>query len=130
MSMVVAFCIRLVSIFSKEDAVEISIWDTGIGIPENMKDVIFERFRQVDQSLTRNHEASGIGLSLVKSLVVMHYGTITLKSEYGAESNFIIRLSVKMLDVDSRDMANKSFEMEQSRIERIKVEFYDIYQAV
>jgi signal transduction histidine kinase len=57
-----------------------------------MRHSIFERFVQVDKSISRNHEGSGIGLSLVRSLVDMHGGTIELISEEGKGSEFIIRL--------------------------------------
>lgn len=63
-----------------------------IGIPEDKQDIIFDRFRQVDKSLTRNHEGSGIGLSLVKSLVEMHEGDICVQSEYGKGSARILTI--------------------------------------
>ena len=59
--------------------VEISVKDTGIGIDKDHLDVIFERFKQVDKSLSRNAEGSGIGLCLVKSIVELHGGKIKLK---------------------------------------------------
>lgn len=70
----------------------ISVKDTGIGIPEDKQTVIFERFRQVERSFTRNYEGSGIGLSLVKSLIEMHKGKISIKSEIGVGSEFIVEL--------------------------------------
>ena len=59
-----------------EDKVEISVRDTGIGIPADKKEFIFERFTQVNKALKRNHEGTGIGLSLVKSFVELHGGEI------------------------------------------------------
>lgn len=85
--------------------ITISVKDTGIGIPNNKQAMIFERFRQVDKSLSRNKEGSGIGLSLVKSLVELQGGKIEVKSVYGTGSEFIITLPVTKLGealVDSK----------------------------
>lgn len=96
----------------------------GVGIPEDQLDIIFERFRQVDRSLTRNHEGSGVGLTIVKSLVEMHNGTINVKSEYGKGSEFIIKLPVTAI----ADKAEKNDNFtEQSKVDRINIEFSDIY---
>lgn len=78
-----------------KDYILITVKDTGIGIPEDKLDVIFERFRQVNSSLTRENEGSGIGLSIVKSLVEIHGGEIQVESEYGKGSKFSVKLPVK-----------------------------------
>ena len=72
-----------ISIYIKDkgNSVVIGVKDTGIGIPKEKQHIIFERFRQIDKSLTREHEGSGIGLSLVKSLVELHKGNISLISD-------------------------------------------------
>jgi PAS domain S-box-containing protein len=62
--------------------------DTGIGIPENRKKAIFERFVQADIKHTRPHEGSGLGLSIVKAYVEMLKGKIILESEVGKGSTF------------------------------------------
>lgn len=56
--------------------------DSGIGIPSDKYESIFDRFSQVDSGLTRKYEGTGIGLALVKEFVEMHGGTITVKSRY------------------------------------------------
>lgn len=114
-----------INIYDKGDYVIISVKDTGIGIPEDKLPIIFERFRQVDKSLTRNREGSGIGLSLVKSLVEMHGGKISVRSSYGEGSEFIIKLPVVIADVDRIDLLSNSIR--ESSVERIHVEFSDIY---
>lgn len=68
--------------------VEISIRDTGIGIPKDQIDKIFDRFYQVDGSHTREHEGTGIGLSLTKELIDLHKGKIEVESEEGRGSTF------------------------------------------
>ncbi|MCM0650863.1 ATP-binding protein [Clostridium swellfunianum] len=105
------------------EVVTISVKDTGIGIPYDKQEIIFERFRQVDKSFTRNHEGSGIGLALVKSLIEMHGGTIKLNSSIGEGSEFIITLPAAAVSYDEFEEEN-SYE---SNVERIKIEFSDIY---
>ncbi|HEX9062820.1 MAG TPA: sensor histidine kinase, partial [Clostridia bacterium] len=116
-----------VSIFDKADRIVISVKDTGIGIPEDNKNTIFERFRQVNKSLTRDFEGSGIGLSLVKSLVEMHGGNISVKSELGQGSEFIIELQVKVLPDEEEAACSNCYKSSQEYIEKINVEFSDIY---
>ena len=115
-----------VNIYDHEDEITISIEDTGIGIPRDKLDLIFERFRQVDKSLTRNHEGSGIGLSLVKSLVEMAGGRIKICSEYGKGSTFFITFPIKSQYVDL-SQNKKRVKNKQNQVERISIEFSDIY---
>ncbi|MDD8025709.1 MAG: ATP-binding protein [Acidobacteriota bacterium] len=72
------------------EAVQFTVEDTGIGIPPNMLETIFDRFSQVDGSLSRAHEGTGIGLSLVRELVALHGGRIRVESEMGKGSRFIV----------------------------------------
>jgi signal transduction histidine kinase len=73
---------------AKPSLMRISVKDTGIGIPANKIDTIFERFRQVDASTTRKYGGSGLGLSICKQLVELHGGTINLISQEGVGSEF------------------------------------------
>ena len=115
-----------VNMYDKGENIIISIKDTGIGIPNDKLDIIFDRFRQVDRSLTRKQEGSGIGLSIVKSLVELHSGKISVSSQYGKGTEFNIVLPVTAL-LKENDIC-RIFEAEsQERIERIHVEFSDIY---
>ncbi|HSH20556.1 MAG TPA: hybrid sensor histidine kinase/response regulator transcription factor, partial [Draconibacterium sp.] len=72
--------------------VEISVKDNGTGIPAKYLPNIFDRFYQVDDSSTRNYEGSGIGLALVKELVQLHKGIVTVKSTEGKGTVFYVRL--------------------------------------
>ena len=116
-----------VNVFDRKETVEIVVSDTGIGIPKDKHELIFQRFRQVDPSLTKEHEGSGIGLSLVKSLIDMHEGNISVESEYGKGSKFIVRLPVKTIEHEESIDKTKNSSTKQTQIERLNIEFSDIY---
>ncbi len=67
----------------KGEMLEFYIEDTGIGIPDEYKEKIFERFRQVEHELTKNYGGTGLGLSISKELIEMMGGKIWIKSELG-----------------------------------------------
>lgn len=110
-----------------EDNIIISVKDTGIGIPEDKIENIFDRFVQVDKTLRRNKEGSGIGLYLVKSFVNMHEGTIDIQSEIGKGSEFIINIPVKLVK-ENLEKENNVFYSPSK--EYVDMEFADIYSEV
>ncbi len=75
-----------------EDAICFSIADTGIGIPADKQQIIFEEFRQVYEGMERNFEGVGLGLSLVKKYVSASGGAIDLVSDLGKGSKFTVKL--------------------------------------
>lgn len=113
-----------VNIVDKGSKVAVCVKDDGIGIPESQQALVFERFKQVDKSFSRNKEGSGIGLSLVKSLVELHKGSITLKSEEGEGSEFIVELPVME---NFKNCAVTEQAPQSSMIQKISIEFSDIY---
>ena len=118
-----------VNIYDGEEYIIISVEDTGIGIPEDKLNLIFDRFRQVDKSFTRNNEGSGIGLYLVKSLVEIQGGTISVESKYGHGTKFSIKLLAKELEKEnSEEGIRLNSAILDDYVERIKVEFSDIYK--
>jgi len=119
----------LVNIYDKGEFVEISIKDTGIGIPKDKLEFIFERFAQIDKSTSRQNEGSGIGLALVKSLVEMHGGEIHAFSMEGKGSEFIITLPVRIVDTTIAENNLKNKEVfETNYDENLSIEFSDIYK--
>lgn len=81
-----------ISMLKDTDQVTIQITDTGIGIsPEDQKR-IFERFFKADRSHSRNYAGSGMGLAIVKKIVSLHQGEITLESSVGGGTTFIVTL--------------------------------------
>ncbi|GIM29293.1 hypothetical protein CPJCM30710_19590 [Clostridium polyendosporum] len=115
-----------VNIHTSDNLIEIRVKDTGIGISEDKQQVIFERFKQVDNLLTRSSEGSGIGLSLVQSLVEMHGGTVQVKSEYLKGSEFIVELPINEAN-EEHNTKNGSMNNSSSVIQKIDIEFSDIY---
>lgn len=81
------------------------IADTGIGIAEENLPLLFERFFQADNSLTRKQQGTGIGLALVKELVELHHGEITVKSQVGTGTAFRVRLPLGSAHLKAAELA-------------------------
>jgi PAS domain S-box-containing protein len=79
---------------------EFYVRDTGIGIAENQKDKIFERFIQGDMSITRSYEGAGLGLSISKAYVEKLGGKLWVESELGKGSTFLLCIPYKQADLD------------------------------
>jgi signal transduction histidine kinase/CheY-like chemotaxis protein len=77
-----------------KSVLRIAVRDTGIGIPEDKIEAIFEAFTQVDSSITRTYGGTGLGLTITKSLVEMMGGTITVESELSKGSTFVVTLTL------------------------------------
>jgi len=114
-----------VNLFDRGNHICIQVKDKGIGIPPDRQQDIFQRFYQISPVNTRQQEGSGIGLNLVKSLVEMHQGRITVESIYGIGTTFNIELPNILIEEDAAD--KEEFKDRQARIENIQLEFSDIY---
>lgn len=84
-----------------KDKVQIVVQDNGEGIPDDKKEIIFDRFRQVNNSLSRPNEGCGIGLALTKSLVGLLGGRIWLTSTLGKGSEFTVELPASDIKTDT-----------------------------
>lgn len=113
-----------VEIKTDDENVFISVIDTGIGIPIEMQEKIFDRFTQVDRATYRENEGSGIGLALVKSIVELHNGNIELKSELNKGSTFTVSLPIVKAKEEKILESKNAFE---NNVERVSIEFSDIY---
>jgi signal transduction histidine kinase len=118
----------LVSIENGNEKICIRVKDTGKGIPQDKLDSIFERFVQIDKSLTREHEGSGIGLSIVKTLVELHAGSIFANSQLGNGTEFIISLPCKLIAEVNLETSCKS-TIDENYFDKIDIEFSDIYKS-
>jgi PAS domain S-box-containing protein len=80
--------------------VKVEVIDTGVGVPEDKLDKIFESFSQADASVTRKYGGSGLGLTIVKQLVELQQGSIEVKSEEHKGSNFTVCIPYKFAPVE------------------------------
>lgn len=105
--------------------IRIRVKDTGIGIPEEKREQIFQRFFQVDSNLSRQAEGTGIGLYIVKSLVNLMGGNIKIESKLGEGSTFIVELPVK--EPVPQQKKEACLNMDNRVINQTNIEFSDIY---
>ncbi len=108
-----------------KDHVKISVQDQGIGIPAEQIDKIFNRFVQVDSSLSRKSEGTGIGLSLVKALVEKMEGCLEVQSKENEGTIFSVFLPNRR--ISKEEGANLYVKSDNELAEVINIEFSDIY---
>ena len=107
---------------SFEDCLYISVTDNGIGIAQENLNKIFDKFTQLDTSFSRKNEGSGIGLSIVKSFVLLHNGKISVKSDLNKGTIFLIELPLtETSNIETEDASYDNLS------ENVKIELSDIY---
>ncbi|WP_290459528.1 PAS domain-containing sensor histidine kinase [Romboutsia ilealis] len=110
-----------INLYIENEQVCISIKDTGIGIPKDKIEVIFENFEQIDTTLSRGCEGTGMGLSVVKKLANLNNINISVESELNKGSEFKIILPNNILS------KNIKLQDKFTQNEKIEIEFSDIY---
>ena len=110
-----------INLYMENEQVCISIKDTGIGIPKDKTEVIFENFEQLDTTLSRGCEGTGMGLSVVKKLANLNNIKINVESDLNKGSEFIITLP--------NNIVSKNIKLQDkfAQDEKIDIEFSDIY---
>ncbi|MGL5327767.1 MAG: ATP-binding protein [Peptostreptococcaceae bacterium] len=108
-----------------EEKIYISVTDNGDGISKEKLPIIFNRYVQGNNTLTKKCEGSGIGLALVKSLLQMHNGDINVVSEEGVGSEFKFYLPNITIESKRNDIQN--IGIANNKIEMCNIEFSDIY---
>lgn len=93
----------------------LEVKDSGIGIPEENWHLLFQPFQQLDSSLSRSHEGTGLGLVLTKRLAELHGGTISFQSKTGVGSTFRVWLPVTEFATHTED---STVDMNQNLLER------------
>ena len=110
----------------RDGCVMVDVADEGIGIPEDKLEMIFERFGQVDSSLSRQAEGTGIGLSLVKLFVEALGGAISVNSAVGIGSTFTVSLPDRLTPEENTEAALEEFT-DNRIVQATVIEFSDIY---
>lgn len=102
--------------------IDFSIEDTGIGIPEEKQELIFERFTQANNNITREFGGSGLGLTIIKRLLELQNSTIHLESEAGKGSRFFFTLSFKKCGLaDDIEEQKTSFNSGKADMKGLKI---------
>lgn len=110
-----------VSSYTAQGRVFISVKDSGAGIPAEKQEEVFERFKQVGNCPSVENKGSGIGLSLVKSFVSLHLGSIRINSEQDQGCEFVIDLPIRHVNDDAGKFGYEDY---YTRIaEAAKIEF-------
>ncbi|PWV55843.1 ATP-binding protein [Chitinophaga sp. S165] len=99
-----------VSLKQENDHAVLRVEDTGVGIPAEEMPHMFERFHRIKHTRGRTYEGTGIGLSLVKELVQLHHGEISVASEEGIGSAFTVRLPLGSAHLPEDQIMEKSID--------------------
>ena len=97
-----------------------SVGDTGIGIPPDKIETIFESFEQVDGSYTRRYQGAGLGLSIVKRFAELMHGHVAVESDYGRGSTFRVTVRVSVVE-DSTPLLNEPEAAPQPRADGLRL---------
>lgn len=114
-----------VNIFREGEKAVITVSDTGVGIPEDKSESIFERFAQVDTSFTRKSEGTGMGLSIVKAIVDMYGGRVYVDSRLGEGTVFTVELPIHILE--NKEIVEDLKREDEELLKKCSVEFADVY---
>lgn len=116
-----------VSLYECGNRAFVSVKDSGIGIPAELQEDIFKRYKQSGRSPAAESDGSGIGLSLVRSFVMLHQGNIKINSENGQGTEFIIDLPIRLLDQDTQ--IRPAGEIDGNITEAVKLEFSALHSV-
>ena len=102
--------VRLARLEGDEAMLQFEVRDTGIGIPEDKQETIFEIFEQADNTTTRKYGGSGLGMAISRQLADLMNGSLRLKSQEGVGSTFLFEVPLKALSENEQLKQARSFE--------------------
>ncbi|MGG7036491.1 MAG: PAS domain S-box protein [Flavobacterium sp.] len=115
------YCLKINGDSESDKALEFYVKDTGTGIDDSQIDIVFERFRQTNESISRNHEGAGLGLAITKSFVEMLGGEIWVESQLGKGSTFYFTLPYNHNDIKTEIAPVNETVTEINTITNLKV---------
>ncbi|MBI3823112.1 MAG: HAMP domain-containing protein [Planctomycetes bacterium] len=104
--------------------VTIAVMDTGVGVAKDEQDLVFQKFRQSGNPLTREHAGTGLGLSIVRELCKLLGGEVTLHSELGRGSTFTVRLPMQLNEEPRLEFDLAAEQIELARAQRVDTRVY------
>lgn len=120
----VTLLIKLLSVRSNKALIHFSVKDTGMGIPPELQDSVFESFKQVQQAVRHGHSGTGLGLTITQKLAELHNSRVVLSSEAGIGSEFHFDLSFEIAedqDIDDSNVVPSVFSLFKDQLKGLKV---------
>ena len=118
----VNFSIKLIEKQDNEIKLQFCISDTGIGIPADKQELVFESFAQASTSTTRNYGGTGLGLAIVKNLLELHDSTIIIKSELNIGTSFTFDICYNLFNFDTQEHTEPTYKIvEDMDISELKI---------
>lgn len=104
--------------------VTISVMDTGVGVAKEEQELVFQKFRQSGNPLTREHAGTGLGLSIVRELCKLMGGEVSLQSELGRGSTFTVRLPLQLSEEPRLEFDLAAEQIDLARAQRVDARVY------
>lgn len=117
---------KLISKESTQATIEFKVSDTGIGIPKELQEQVFERFYKAHPSYQGVFKGYGLGLNIAKKYVELMGGKLQLRSEYGKGSSFSFKLNFTLPDINSDNLTSVNYVKKSPNLESISNKFFKL----